>query len=83
MRWQVQEAKQRFSELLRAAAAGEPQIVTRHGEEIAVMIDISEYRRLLGQPMTFLDYLRSGPILDEDLDVGRSREPARDIDFSD
>jgi len=48
MRWQVQEAKQRFSEVLRAAES-EPQIVTKHGEEIAVVIDIAEYRRLRGE----------------------------------
>lgn len=81
MRWQVQEAKQRFSELLRAAATGEPQIVTRHGEEIAVVMNMSEYRRLRGQRMSFLEFLRAAPILDQDLDFERSKEPARDIDF--
>ena len=45
MAWQVQEAKQRFSEVLRMAASHE-QIVTRHGEEVAAIIDIEEYRRL-------------------------------------
>ena len=54
MRWQVQEAKQRFSELLRAAETGEPQIVTRHGEEIAVVMDMTEYRRLTGDNRTAL-----------------------------
>ncbi len=52
MRWQVQDAKQRFSELIRTAHADGPQVVTRHGEEIAVVIDIAEYRTqyLGGQP---------------------------------
>jgi antitoxin Phd len=49
MRWQVQEAKQRFSEVLRRALGDGPQIVTRHGEEIAVVIDIEEYHRLKRQ----------------------------------
>ena len=40
MWWQVQDAKQRFSELLRTAHAEGPQIVTRHGEEIAVVIEL-------------------------------------------
>ena len=34
MRWQVQEAKQRLSEVLRRAQADGPQIITRHGEEV-------------------------------------------------
>ena len=41
MAWQVQDAKQRFSELLRCAHAEGPQIITRHGQEVAVVIDIT------------------------------------------
>jgi prevent-host-death family protein len=48
MRWQVQEAKQRLSELLRAAEAEGAQFVTRHGEEVAVVLDITDFRRLTG-----------------------------------
>ncbi len=55
MKWQVQEAKQRFSEVLRAAESDGPQIVTRHGEEIAVVMDISRYRELTGTGDSFLD----------------------------
>ncbi|MFC0526406.1 type II toxin-antitoxin system Phd/YefM family antitoxin [Phytohabitans kaempferiae] len=82
MRWQVQEAKQRFSEVLRAAEAGEPQIVTKHGEEIAVVIDIAEYRRLRGESVGFMDYLRTGPLLEEDLPIERSRDEPREIDLA-
>jgi prevent-host-death family protein len=80
--WQVQEAKQRFSEVLRAAETGEPQIVTKHGEEVAVLIDIAEYRRLRGATLGFMDYLMAAPLLDEDLDVGRRSEPHRDVDLA-
>ncbi|TML31911.1 MAG: type II toxin-antitoxin system Phd/YefM family antitoxin [Actinobacteria bacterium] len=83
MRWQVQEAKQRFSEVLRAAENGEPQIVTRHGEEIAVVIDIREFRRLRGQSMSLMEYLRFAPYLDAELDIDRRREPPRDVDLGD
>ena len=38
MSWQVQDAKQRFSDLIRKAHAEGPQVVTRHGEEIAVVM---------------------------------------------
>jgi prevent-host-death family protein len=74
MRWQVQEAKQRFSEVVRAAHAEGAQFVTRHGEEVAVVLDIAEYRRLTGADSDFKDYLRSVPNL-EDLEIVRSREP--------
>lgn len=76
MQWQVQEAKQRFSELIRSAQTDGPQTVTRHGEEIAVVIDIAEYRRLRGGTASIKDYLRSGPSFD-DLDLSRTQELPR------
>jgi prevent-host-death family protein len=82
MRWQVQEAKQRFSEVLRAAEAGEPQIVTKHGEEIAVVIDIAEYRRLRGEPVSFMEYLRTDAVADDDFDVERRSDPPRAVDLA-
>ena len=44
--WQVQEAKRQFSEVLRRATDEGGQIVTRHGVEVAAVIDIAEYRQL-------------------------------------
>jgi prevent-host-death family protein len=83
-RWQVQEAKQKFSEVLRAAEAGEPQIVTRHGAEVAVIIDVSEYRHLRGETASLMDYLIAGPHLDDDVDleVERDRGMPREIELS-
>lgn len=82
MHWQVQEAKQRFSEVIRAAEAGEPQIVTKHGEEVAVVIDIAEYRRLRGGSVNFMEYLRVNADADEDLDIERRGDLPRDIDLA-
>lgn len=81
MRWQVQDAKQRFSELIRTAHTDGPQVVTRHGEEIAVVVDIADYRRLKGETTEFKDYLRSGPGFD-DLDLTRSPECPPSIDWA-
>jgi prevent-host-death family protein len=80
VRWQVQDAKQRFSELVRTARAEGPQVVTRHGKDIAVVIDIADYRRLRGQVIEFTDYLRSGPVFD-DLELERSSEYPRNTDW--
>lgn len=81
MSWQVQDAKQRFSELIRRAQSDGPQVVTRHGEEIAVVIDIADYRRLRGETAEFKDYLRSGPAFD-DLDLSRTAERPRSTDWA-
>ena len=82
MNWQVQEAKQRFSELLRAVEAGEPQIVTRHGEQVAVVIDIDEYRRLRGESTSLMEYLRAEPLVDVDIPIDRATDLPRDVDLA-
>ncbi|MCL2483693.1 MAG: type II toxin-antitoxin system Phd/YefM family antitoxin [Propionibacteriaceae bacterium] len=67
MVWQVQEAKQKFSELLRRVSVDGEQIVSRHGADVAVIIDIGEYHRLrqLDQAPT-RDHPGLFPSLDDD-----------------
>ena len=44
--WQVHEAKAHFSTFLEAGARRGPQIVTRRGVEMAVLLPIEQWRRL-------------------------------------
>ena len=44
--WQLRDAKNRFSALVDAALAGEPQRVTRRGKPAVVVLSVSEYERL-------------------------------------
>jgi prevent-host-death family protein len=78
-RWQLQEAKQRFSELIRSVEADGPQFVTRHGEEVAVVVSIAEWRHLREGERDFKDFLRSAP--DVELEISRSALPARHVDL--
>ena len=80
MRWQLHEAKQRFSELVRHARAHGPQVVTKHGEEVAVVVSIEEYRRLTDELPSFKEFLLAAPDLDA-LEVDRPREPARVVEL--
>ena len=77
MRWQLQEAKQRFSEVVRQAEGDGPQVVTRHGRDVAVIVAADEYRRLTGSG-DFKAFLRGAPDLDE-LEIWRSPEMARRV----
>jgi prevent-host-death family protein len=79
-RWQLQEAKQRFSELIRSVEVDGPQFVTRHGEEVAVVVSIAEYRHLRAGGEDFKEFLRSAP--DVDLEIGRSPSPARRVNLA-
>ena len=45
-KWQVQDAKARFSEFLKASLKEGPQVVTRRGVEAAVLVPVEEWRRL-------------------------------------
>jgi prevent-host-death family protein len=50
--WQIQEAKARFSELLRASVEDGPQTVTRRGVPLAVLVSVEQWNALrrLGAP---------------------------------
>ncbi len=78
MKWQLQEAKQKLSELLRLCSKDGPQVVTRHGKEIAVVLSIDEYRRLAGVPRGFKEFLLSAPDL-ETLEIQRPQEGAEPV----
>ena len=44
--WSLQDAKNKFSEVVNAALAGEPQRVTRRGQPAVVVLAEEEYERL-------------------------------------
>jgi prevent-host-death family protein len=80
--WQIQDAKQRFSEMIRAVISEGPQVITRHGEDVAVVVDISEYRRLTRPSMDLTSVLLGGPKLDDGTaDVFAEIEAERKADF--
>lgn len=63
--WQLQDAKNRFSAVVDAALAGEPQEVTRRGKPVVVVVAIEEYQRLCqaekdGAP-NFIEHLLAIP----------------------
>jgi prevent-host-death family protein len=44
--WPVQDAKARFSELLDTCVAEGPQLVTKRGTDVAVLVPIDEWRHI-------------------------------------
>jgi prevent-host-death family protein len=78
MPWQLQEAKQKFSRLVQQAIDEGPQIVTRHGESVVVVISIDEYYRLTGGKPDFAEFLLSAPDLTV-LDLTRATDRPREI----
>ncbi len=79
-RWQLQEAKNKFSKLVMARQDG-PQIVTKHGQETAVLLSIDDYRRLVRPATGLVQFLQKSPLADAELDLTRSKETARNIEL--
>ena len=80
MQWQLQDAKNRFSELVQCVLDEGPQVVTRRGEEVVVVVSIAEYERLRGPRPDFNEFLLSFPDV-EGFEVERSTDPPREVDL--
>jgi antitoxin Phd len=80
--WSVQDAKNRFSEVVEAARRA-PQTVTKHGKPAVVVVDVMEYERLrrLERPQapSFSDVLLAMPQDDGEFPRGNVR--MRDLDL--
>ncbi len=81
MNWQLQDAKSKFSKVVREAQSSGPQIITVHGKEAAVVISAQEYKRLTKKEGSLLDFFQNSPLCEENLDIERSGDFGRDIEF--
>ncbi len=81
--WPLQNAKARFSELLRRVRSDGPQHVTVHGRDEVVVISAEEFRRLRGNEtgQAVIDALQSSLHHDLDIEPTRSKMPVRDVAF--
>ena len=81
--WVLQDAKARFSELVRRVHSEGPQHVTVHGRDEVVVITAEDFRRLQGNRTgrDLIDVMQASPYPDEELDVTRSPMPVRDVEL--
>lgn len=80
MNWQLQEAKNRLSEVIRQAK-DDPQTITVRGESAAVLISAQRYRELLGRNESLVGFMQHSPWADTELNVERSEDTGRDIEL--
>lgn len=82
--WPLQDAKARFSELVRHARSAGPQHVTLHGRDAVVVVDADAYRRLTGARtgQLLVEALQASPHQDIDIEPPRGVEmPVRDVEL--
>jgi prevent-host-death family protein len=81
--WLLQDAKARFSELVRRARSEGAQGVTVHGRDEVVVISAEEFRRLKGDPSgeSLIAAMQASPHRDFDLEPKRAPMPVREVLF--
>ena len=79
--WLLQDAKARFSELVRKAQSVGPQHVTLHGREQVVVIAAEEFRRLKGSVTgeALINAMQASPYRDISIEPKRQPIPVRDV----
>ena len=79
--WLLQDAKARFSELVRRVRSEGPQHVTVHGRDEVVVIAAEEYRRLQGARtgQALVDAIQASPHREIEIEVHRAPLPVRDV----
>jgi len=80
-RWQLQEAKARFSEVVKSSRDEGPQEITVHGKPAAVLLSKADYDRLVSKKPSFVDFLRRSPLVGIELDLERDRSASRDVEL--
>ena len=75
--WQLQEAKNKFSEVVEEALRHGPQVITRRGVETAIVLSYAEYRKLALNQKKLSDFFRESPLAEADLDLTRDTSGRR------
>src|ERR1700689_3939484 len=78
-RWLLQDAKARFSELVRRVRSEGPQHVTVHGRDEVVVISAEEFRRLKGDLTgeALIAAMQASPHPDIEIEPKRAPMPVR------
>ena len=81
--WLLQDAKARFSELVRRVRSEGPQHVTVHGRDEVVVVSAEEFRRLKGELSgdALIAAMQASPSLEIDIEPKRGRMPVRGVDL--
>ncbi|MBA3035441.1 MAG: type II toxin-antitoxin system Phd/YefM family antitoxin [Desulfobacterium sp.] len=81
--WQLQEAKNKFSNLVDRAQDEGPQFITKHGKESVVILSIKNYQKITKPKSNLLNFLRCSPLAGIAPDIQRDKSPSRDLQQSD
>jgi len=75
--WQLQEAKNKFSEVVEEALKHGPQVITKRGKETVIVLSYADYRKMMLTQKKLSDFFRESPLVGIDLDLTRDTSPTR------
>ncbi len=71
--WQLQEAKNKFSEVVEQAINHGPQVITKRGVEAVVVLSYAEYRGMVLSRKGLSEFFRESPLADADVHLTRDK----------
>ena len=81
-RWQLQEAKNKLSQLVNEAVSSGPQIITKRGVEVAIVLSLDEYNKMVATRGKLSDFFQESPLAGVDLQLTRDKSETRqDLDL--
>ncbi len=79
--WQLQEAKNRFSEVVEKALDEGPQVITRRGKVAVVVLSIKDFKKFSQPRSSLVEFFASSPLKGLKLDLSRSMDTGREVDL--
>ncbi len=75
--WPIQDAKNKFSEVITSAIQKGPQLITKHGEKTAVVISYTEYEKLRKSQGKLSEFFSTSPLAGINLNLARDKSMPR------
>uniref|UniRef100_A0A831UEB2 Antitoxin n=1 Tax=Geobacter metallireducens TaxID=28232 RepID=A0A831UEB2_GEOME len=79
--WQLQEAKNRLSQVVDRALHEGPQTITLRGKPAAVVVSFDEFRKLTMPQTGLSEFFRQSPLHGVELDLSRSDDLSREVEL--
>lgn len=76
--WQLQTAKNKFSQVIEEALHSGPQLITKRGAEVAIVLSYAEYQRIIAAKQPLSDFFKNSPLVEVDLDLSRDQSGLRE-----
>ena len=76
--WQLQDAKNKFSEVIERALKHGPQLITRRGKKTVIIMSYEEYTRMKRSQIKLSEFFRASPLTKVDLNLKRDKSLSRE-----